>query len=106
MSRKIEMLLALYVGGCWLGFAADLKAPTAIMLWILPVTALLYAASALVWVHRVSEIRYVWRKGARFWLWPLLPVATALALSVAWILRPARAAHSERRRCSPGWPSG
>jgi signal transduction histidine kinase len=86
VNRKIEILLALYVGAYWLGFAADLKAPTATMLWVLPITTFLYAAGALVWVHRVSEIRYVWRKGARFWLWPLLPVATAIALSVAWIL--------------------
>ncbi len=86
VNRKIEILLALFVGDYWLRFAADLKAPTAIMLWVLPVTTFLYAAGALVWVHRVSEVRRVWRKGARFWLWPLLPVATVIALSVAWIL--------------------
>ncbi|HEY0556847.1 MAG TPA: sensor histidine kinase, partial [Thermoanaerobaculia bacterium] len=76
VNRKVEILLALYVGGWWLRLAPDhLGASTAMKLWALPAATFLYAAGALVWVHRVSEVRRVWRRGARFWLLPLLPVA-------------------------------
>ncbi len=84
VNRKAEILFALFAGGWWLRFAPDLEAPTAFKLWALPAAAFLFAACALVWVHRVSEVRRVWRQGARFWLLPLLPVATAVALTVAW----------------------
>ena len=85
VNRKFEILLALFAGGWWLDFASDFEAPTAFKLWALPVAAFLFAAGALVWVHRVSEVRRVWRQGARFWLLPLLPVALVIALVVAWI---------------------
>jgi signal transduction histidine kinase len=85
VNRKFEILLALFVGDWWLRFAPDLEAPTAFKLWALPAAAFLFAAGALVWVHRVSEVRRVWRQGARFWLLPLLPVVLVIALSVAWI---------------------
>jgi signal transduction histidine kinase len=85
VNRKAEIILSLYIGGWCLHFADGLEAPTAMMLSILSVTTFLYAAGALVWVHRVSEVRRVWRPGARFWLWLLLPVVAVTALSVAWI---------------------
>jgi signal transduction histidine kinase len=84
VTRKFEILLALFVGVWWLDFASDFKAPTAFSLWALPAAAVLYAAGALVSVHRVGEVRRVWQKGARFWLLPLLPVALTVGATVAW----------------------
>jgi signal transduction histidine kinase len=84
VNRKSEILLALFVGVWWLDLASDFKAPTAFSLWALPAVAFLFAAGALVWVHRVGEVRRVWQKGARFWLLPLLPVALTVGVTVAW----------------------
>jgi hypothetical protein len=84
VNRKSEILVALFVGVWWLDLASDFKAPNAFSLWALPAAAVLYAAGALVWVHRVGEVRRVWQKGARFWLLPLLPVALTVGVTVAW----------------------
>ena len=46
--------------------------------WIIPFAALLYAAFALNWVHRVSEVRRFWRQGARIWLWLVVPVEAGI----------------------------
>jgi signal transduction histidine kinase len=88
VSRKLEILGCLCMGWWWAQLAFDIqthtKAPTR-LIWGIVIACCLYAAGALVWVHRVGEVRRVWRPGIRFWLLPLLPVALVVAAAVDWI---------------------
>ena len=49
---------------------------------VIPVAILLFVAFALIWVHRVSEVRRFWRQGARIWLWLVLPVEAGVLLAL------------------------
>ncbi len=64
VNRKGEILLVLCLGGWWIQFAPDLQASTARSSGPCRSRASCYAAGALVWVHRASEVRRVWREGA------------------------------------------
>ena len=87
--RKLEILGCLCMGWWWAQLAFDIqtqtKAPTR-SIWGIVIACCFYAAGALVWVHRAGKVRRVWRPGARFWLWPLLPAAFVAALRVDWLL--------------------
>ena len=86
--RKLEILGCLCMGWWWAQLAFDIQAHTKVptrSIWGIAIVCCLYAAGALVWVHRSGEVRRVWRQGARFWLLPLLPVALVIALRVDWI---------------------
>jgi hypothetical protein len=49
----------------------------------------LCTACALVWFHRISEVRRFWRQGDRIWLWLVLPVEAGILLAlVAALSRP------------------
>jgi hypothetical protein len=81
--RKLEILGCPCMGWWWAQLAFDIqthtKAPTG-SIWAIAVVCCLYAAGALVWVHRAGEVRRIWRQGTRFWLWPL-PTAAPTARS-------------------------
>jgi len=82
VSRKLEILFGLFVSWGWLGFATNEKVLLPPEVWVVPVALLLYSAFALIWVHRVSVVRRFWRKGARIWLWLVLPVEAGVLLAL------------------------
>jgi signal transduction histidine kinase len=82
VSRKFEILTGLFLGWWWFGFATDVKHLLPPELLVIPFAILLYAAFALIWVHRVSEVRRFWRQGARIWLWLVLPVEAGVLLAL------------------------
>jgi hypothetical protein len=83
VGRKLDILIGLFLGWGWLGFATDAKILLSPELSVvIPVAILLYDAFALIWVHRVSEVRRFWRHGARIWLWLVLPVEAAVLLAL------------------------
>ncbi|HEV7508613.1 MAG TPA: sensor histidine kinase [Thermoanaerobaculia bacterium] len=78
VNRKLEILTGLFIGWWWVGIVFRTQALPRPELWVIPFAALLYAAFALSWVHRVSEVRRFWRKGARIWLGLILPVEVGI----------------------------
>jgi fucose 4-O-acetylase-like acetyltransferase len=82
VSRKFEILTGLFLGWWWFGFATDVKHLLPPELLVIPFAILLYAALALIWVHRSSEVRRFWRQGARIWLWLVLPVEAGVLLAL------------------------
>jgi hypothetical protein len=77
------------MGWWWVEFAMNSKALTEPAFWVIPLVLFLYAASAPIWLQGVSEVRRFWRKGARVWLWLVLPVEAGILLAlVAALSRP------------------
>ncbi len=88
VRHKMNVLGGLYLGGLWLELAKDATIPMAPWLWV-PLAMSLCTACALVWFHRISEVRRFWRKGDRIWLWLVLPVEAGILLAlVAALSRP------------------
>ncbi len=86
--RKLEILGCLCLGWWWAQLAFEIQTHTkapARSIWGIVIACCLYAAGALVWVHRAGEVRRIWRPGIRFWLLPLLPVALVVGAVVSWI---------------------
>jgi signal transduction histidine kinase len=76
-NRKIELLASLILGWWWgVGFPMDLVDGSMgrLEIWIPSLAALLYAAVDFLWIHRVSEARPSWWKGAASPLWLIVPV--------------------------------
>ncbi len=82
LNRKVEILTCLFIGWWWVGFVMRREALPRPEFWIIPFAALLYAAFALNWVQRVSEVRRIWRQGARIWLWLVLPMEAGILLAL------------------------
>lgn len=95
-NQKLAVLVALFVAWWWVEFGnlsqlnaglrngMGLTGPPSEFSdpWSLPIMAFLYAGFTLIWIHRVSEVRRFWRKGARLWLWLILPVEAEVLLTL------------------------
>ncbi|HEX4961465.1 MAG TPA: sensor histidine kinase [Thermoanaerobaculia bacterium] len=81
VNRKMEIITGLYIGCWWVSLAKYVPLQPQLF-WAIPLAAFLYAAFALAWVHRVSEVRRIWRKGARFWLWLVLPTEAGILVAL------------------------
>jgi signal transduction histidine kinase len=87
-NRQFELLFCLTIGWWWeIGFIRDMKlSMEAPGVWSIPVAAFLYAAFALVWIHRKSEARRFWQRATWGWIVLILPVEAAILLTLGKIL--------------------